>query len=555
MARPGRRFTLALSVAASAALLAACAEPDLTVGVPNTTVRAAPVAPSADPPGDADAAEPSPPADPAGTPPAPASGGGAESESPGDAAPASPDDSPSTGPDEPPQEPTPPPEPSPAAPVEDQPQPVPEETEAPPVPEPGAAIRGLTDATLRVGVIADVETGGVADGRSRSVHVAVEAWAAAVNAAGGLAGRTIEVVTLDAGLFGHTSALAEACAGDIFALVGSDALFDDEGIELLEEPGCNLVDFPARVHSPRRAAAPRTFQAVPVSSEIVNIGALRWVADRQPVRIRSTATFFGDFPTTVIAAEQTAEAARSLGFELVYDPSVSIGESFDPYVEDMIAAGVHHVLWDGDALRLVDLLASTSAAGMAVGVNCGSACHSALFLFSVGGGADGVLIWSPYLPLREEAHNPELAAYRRWLEEVDAGATPDLQGLAAWVAGRLFEEAVGRAIGAGTPEEDPNALSPAAVSAAARLIVNWHGHGLHGATDPGTGDPTPCGVVMGVNGGRLLRFHPVEPGTFDCSPENLFDLEATARLGLDPPVERGTGASSSGDSGTGESGG
>ena len=410
---------------------------------------------------------------------------------------------------------------------------------------------------MRVAVIADVETGGMADGRSASVHTALcrRGPRRSTPPAGGLAGRSVELVLLDAGLFGHELALAEACAGDIFAIVGSDALFDDEGVELMDEPDCGLVDFPARVHTPRRAAAPRTFQAAPFSSDVVNVGALRWVADRQPVRIRSTATFFVDLPVTVIATERTVEAASGVGFELVYDPAVAIGESYAPYVEEMVAAGVHHILWEGDARSLVDLLASTSAAGLAVGLNCGPACHSALFLESAGETAEGVLIWSPYLPVREETHNPELAAYRQWLQVVDPDATPDLLGVAAWSAGRLFEEAVRRAIGAGTPEEDPDVLSPATVAAAARRIVNWHGHGLHGASDPGTGDPTPCGVVMGVSGGRLLRFHPVEPGTFDCSPENLFALEATAQLGLDVPIEPGTAERSSGGSETGASGG
>lgn len=552
MAPSRRRIALAVSIAASAVMLAACAEPDLTTGVPNTTTTAPLGTQSADPAPEAGtAAPPAPPAESAETasgpqpPPdgAPAPAGGATSDDPPTAATA-----------DPAADTVAPTEPAPAEPVEDRLS-AGEQTDPLPGTARGETIPGLTDSLLRVGVIADVETGGVADGRSRSVHSAMEAWTEAVNAGGGLAGRTVELVALDAGLFGHHSALAEACAGDIFAIVGSDALFDDEGAEMLGGSDCALVDFPARVHSPQRAAAPRTFQAVPVSSAVVNVGALRWVADRQPVRIRSTATFFVGFPVTVIAAEQTAEAARSLGFELVYDPSVAITESFAPYVEDMIAAGVHHVLWDGDTHRLVDFLASASEAGLAVGVNCGSACHSGLFLRSAGEAAEGVLIWSPYLPLREEAHNPELAAYRQWLELVDPDATPDLQGVAAWAAGRLFEEAVARAIGAGTPEADPDALSPAAVAAAARRIVKWHGHGLHGGSDPGSGEPTPCGVVMGVSAGRLLRFHPVEPGTFDCSPDNLFDLEATARLGLDVPRESEASDPSPGASGTEESGG
>ena len=531
-----RRATLALAIAAAVTLVAACAEPDLSVGVPNTTTTAAPAARTTEPP--VRAADDVPP-------PTPDDGAG-ETISAGESTPEQlpePPDEAEPRPETPPPAPVPvlPAEPSgdvdpPPAP-EDPPPGPPEPPEPPPTPPPGAQIPGLTGTTLRLAVIADVDTGGVADGRSRSVQVAMQAWAEAVNASGGLAGRTVEVVTLDAGLFGHEAVLAEACAGDVFALVGGDALFDDEGVELLAGPDCDLVDFPARVHSPRRAASPRTFQATPVSNDYVNVGALRWVAERQPVRIGSTATFFVDFPVTVIAAERTAEAARGVGFELVYDPSVVIGESFDPYVEGMAAAGVHHVLWNGDTHRLVELLAALDAAGLTVGVNCGSACDSALFLESAGDTADGVLIWSPYLPLREEIHSPELAAYRQWLAVVDPEATPDLQGVAAWSAGRLFEEAVRRAIGAGTPAEDPEALSPATVAAAAAGIVNWHGHGLHAPSNPGTGEPTPCGVVMGASGGSLFRFHPVQPGSFDCSPENLFALEATAQLGLEFQAE------------------
>ncbi len=515
-----RHLVRTLAVAAVAALLAACAEPDLTVGVPVTapTTTQAPREVTAPPTSVTTTQAPAP--DPADEAP----------EAPPALTPA-----PTPEPVPPPSEPSPPP-PDPASegpPSDPPPDPSPQ-PEPPPAPPRAERFRGLTETLLRVGVIADVETGGVADDRSRSVHTAVQAWAEAVNAAGGLAGRTVEVVTLDAGLFGHEATLTQACAYDLFALVGSDALFDDEGVDLLSDPACNLLDFPARTHSPQRAAAPRTFVATPIPNDIVEVGALRWVAERQPVRIGATATFFVDFPVTVIATEQVVEAARSLGFGFVYDPTVSFGESFEPHVQAMIEAGAFYLLWEGDTHRLVDLLTATAAAGLSLGVSCGTACHGSLFLRSAGEVADGVVIWSRYLPLREEEYSPELSAYRRWLGVVDPEATPDLLGVAAWAAGRLFEEAVLRAVGAGTPGEDLALLSPATVAAAAAGIVNWNGNGLHGVANPGLGDPTPCGVVMGFSGGNLYRLHPVEPGTFDCSPENLFNLRATARLGLDP---------------------
>ncbi len=544
MARTGRRLAQVLAAFAVAALLVACAEPDLTQGVPDTSATALAPTRVSEPARLADEEPPVPePEVDIGAPP-----------------PARPGPEPPSNP-EPPEglDPLPPLPPEPAVSVEPSAEPdlpadpgPPAGSDSPADPEPtdpgppadpeqlppsGARFRGLDAETLRLAVIADVETGGVADDRSVSVHRAMLAWAEAVNAAGGLAGRRVELVLLDAGLFGHESVLAEACSGDVFALVGSDALLDDEGVELLASAECDLLDFPAQVHSPRRAGAPRTFQAVPISNDFVNVSALRWMAERLPVRIRSTATFFLDFPVTVIAAERTAEAARGLQFELIYEPSVSIADDFDSFVAEMAAAEVLHVLWDGDTHRLLDLLQSLQAADLAVGVNCGTACNSALFLEAAGAAAEGVLISSPYLPLREDVYSPELAAYREWLAVVDAEASADLQGVAAWAAGRLFEEAVRRAIGAGTPSEDPAALSPAAVAAAASGIVNWHGHGLHAPSNPGTGEPSPCRVVMGASNGELFRFYPANPGSFDCSPSNLFALEATAQLGLEPPTE------------------
>ncbi len=415
-------------------------------------------------------------------------------------------------------------------------------------------VSGLTSETMKLAVIVDDETGGVADGRSLSAFLAVLSWAESVNAGGGLAGRRVRVGLIDAGLFGHVEALRQVCNGDFFALVGSDALFDEEGLEQLEDPGCGLVDFPARANSPRRASSSVSFYSVPIPAGVVEAGAMRVLAERYPEAVEKAASIFVDFPATVVATEQALEAALGLGYESRYQPTVEFDADFVEQARLLSVLEVSSLIWAGDAFRLAELLSAAAVEGLELQVSCAAACHgvqltelmaaaveaaSARSEGDTAEAASELLTWSPYLPPGEEDYSSELAAYQQWLEEVEPGAKPDVRGVAAWSAARLFEEAVLRAVRGGTPSEDFALLSPETLTEAARGIINWNGRGLHGVTHPGRGAGTPCGVVLSVSAEGWERVRPVERGTFDCSEENLFTLEVTAGLGLDPDVQDG----------------
>ena len=530
------------------ALLASCAHPDLTVGVPpEELITGNSPRPPAEP------AEPVAPPSPAPATAIPSTGSTENGPEAGEV----PTPSTTAAPD---REPPPAETPVPPAPSPPPPDPI---LRQPPVPAAPVRVAGLTESTIKLGVIVDDKTGGVDDGRSTSAFLAVLAWAEALNADGGLAGRRVRVGLIDAGLFGHDEALRQVCEGDFFAVVGSDALFDDEGAEQLSSPECGLLDFPARANSSVRANLPNSFFSVPVPAGMVEVGTLRVMTERHPEAPSSTATIFVNFPTTVVAVEQILEAAMSMGYEVVYDPTVEFDADFSVHSEALEEIGAKMLIWAGDANRLADILDAAAAAEFSFEVACWSACHSAVFLDLLAGRLDApggpnsgpsldpnldvsvsfggeILTWSPFLPPSEQAHGPELQAYRLWLEEVEPGSEPDLKGVAAWAAARLFEEAVLRSVHAGTPREDFDLLTAEAVTDAARGIGNWNGRGLHGVSHPGRGVPTPCGVVLAVSEDGWRRVHPVEPGTFDCSPENLFTLEATAMLGLggeEPEVE------------------
>ena len=87
---------------------------------------------------------------------------------------------------------------------------------------PGTDI-GLTATTIKIGMIADVDTS-LAPGLFQKSVNAVKAWASIVNASGGLAGRQVQVDFCDSKLDPNatTNCVIKACQND-FALVGTSA--------------------------------------------------------------------------------------------------------------------------------------------------------------------------------------------------------------------------------------------------------------------------------------------------------------------------------------------
>ena len=226
---------------------------------------------------------------------------------------------------------------------------------------PASEVPGITDTTIRVGVIADVETGGIADGRSRSAWGGVAAWAEAVNLFGGLGGREIEVVYIDTGLFNHEAAIAQACQGDIFAIVGSDALFDHEGLSQLDGEDCPVLDFPAVAHSPQRQGRAETFLSNPKPPRVAQVGALQVLAETNPDGSDAAAMILlDDLPTSIIRGEKEIEAALSQEYVTVLEPTTQLNSLLcapQELYDQMAAQEVRSLLWPTDGVWLAQFLA------------------------------------------------------------------------------------------------------------------------------------------------------------------------------------------------------
>lgn len=487
---------------------------------------------------------------------------------------------------------------------------------------PAALVPGITDTTIRVGVIADVETGGIADGRSRSAWGGVAAWAEAVNLFGGLGGREIEVVYIDTGLFNHEAAIASVCQGDIFAIVGSDALFDHEGLSQLGGEDCPVLDFPAVAHSPQRQGRAETFLSNPAPPAVIQIGPLQALAETNPEGVDAAAMILlDDLPTSIIRGEKEIEAALSQGYTTVLEPTTQLAallcaptELYDQIVEQ----GVNSLLWPTDGIWLANFLAAgdpgyatgidgengqsdedgssedsadgqassgdENGAGSTGGITgndaseeaadsvsegdeasaspfncpavaepetsadetaprerlsleftlCDATCHRADFSAAFADtptDAANIRLSTHLLPPEEAQLNRDLTQYITTLSFLSRSdsrlpSEPDLQGVAAWAAARLFEEAVRRAI---QPDTDAP-LTTEAVMEAVSAIEEWDAYGLHAPSNPGQKIPTDCFVLLAYEAGEWQRQHPATPGEWDCNPDNLYSLRITGGL-------------------------
>ncbi|MEM7285437.1 MAG: ABC transporter substrate-binding protein [Actinomycetota bacterium] len=409
-----------------------------------------------------------------------------------------------------------------------------------PTPAPFEGEPGISAGEIRIGVIVDISGDAVNDQLSLSALQAVQAWASSLNDLGGLVGRQVVVEPIETSplLADHAVAINIACNRDFFALVGSTALFDGDGLDQLESPQCGIPDFPAVVNSQERLESRVTTVSNPIVNNLWVAGSERWLADTRPDDAAAAATMLLEFPVTLVNGERMIEAAERQGYEFVHRPQIAFDTDF---VDEAVALGESEaalLTWRNDGGRLIDLLGQLAAQEIdrPSVVECGQACYSEAWVDAAGADGDGVSVWLPTLPLEELDTNAELTRYFFLLSGLDADAVPTSTGIAAWASALLFEEAVNIAVGTGTADFDPNAITRSGVIAAADSITQWDARGLHGTSNPSMNVPSACFVVLTLNNGQWERTFPALRGELDCAADNLVNLTITTGLGSEDPT-------------------
>lgn len=366
---------------------------------------------------------------------------------------------------------------------------------------------GVTATTITIGQI--TTTSGPVPGLFQGANDGLDAWAAYMNAHGGIAGRTIKIVRSDDGFNCNTYTNAlKSYASQVFAMVGTFTLEDTCGKSVLAA-NPNLVDVQGTALDPTLYSIPNVFTPTPNPPGFQTTG-YAYIKSQFPNDITHTASLVGS-PAAANGKEQQL-TAESLGYKYVYTRLIGPFETnFTSDILRMKNAGVKIVDLGAVAVNdVADFLQQAAQQNFHPDAVISAPAYDAQLLKLVGDAslADNVYAPLPY-PLylgSDRATVPAVNTFLTWLDKTHPGTSANIYSVSSWAAGMLLLEGM-RSAG--------SAVTQASVIKALDGVHNFNADGLVAPTDPGAHQGTHCVVVAGVRNGQWVRVHPASG--FDCS--------------------------------------
>ncbi len=405
---------------------------------------------------------------------------------------------------------------------------------------------GVTPTTITVTVMADVGSS-IKPGLFLGSINAVKAWAAYMNANGGLACRKVVVKEVDSKLSPDDAknGIATACQNSI-AMVGTTALFlnDVSGMEgctdkagkatglpdiaeLQTEPvhQCSKVSFatlPTGSKCPYSGSGPREFR--------VGFTTYDWYFNKYPNEdLHGVFVIPKDLPSTIAASTPLFRAENKMG--IVSDAEfgksgLDLQTAYTPVAQAMKRYKSNYARNGLDYSGTVLMRKEAKAQGVTTVKiwDCSIQCYDKRLITEGQGSTEGQYVWLNILPMEDgAAANAELAAFLKYDKK------PDGFGEIAWVSGEIFARAVNDTMKANN--DDPNSITRANLLEAIRNIHEFDANGMIPKIDVGAKRGSTCLVGMQVQGDKFVRVDPVEPGTFDCDgdkPPLVFTIDPVA---------------------------
>ena len=391
----------------------------------------------------------------------------------------------------------------------------------------GSPTVGVTPKEVHIATFSDAGFVG-RPGLNQEFFDTADVFAAWCNDRGGIGGRKIVVDQRDTALTNTKARMTESCEQD-FMMVGGGAVFDQDGVETRLR--CLLPDIAGFVVSAKARDSDLVVEPLPNPISSLQIGILNYLAAQFPAATKNVGVLTGDLSTTKAVADQNAEAAKSLGWNLVYSdqyPAAGLAD-WTPYAQKLKDTGVRGLIWVGEPEGLVGLMKSLADIGYRLDFVRTDANHYDQNLITLGGEAlaDGnVYVQSSFAPFEDAKPSNATGQYlRAFADYKPNGKNRTNLGLQAWSAWLLFAEA---AKGCG------DNLTRTCVYNAAKRITTWTGGGLHAATKPSTGATTPCFRVAQATPGGFRTAKGIKPtdGIYNCNPKNVYALKGDYGTGL-----------------------
>lgn len=383
----------------------------------------------------------------------------------------------------------------------------------------GATDKGVSDTTITIGVISDKS--GVVAVPTAGIDGSVDAFVEFCNGLGGINGRRLVLRHYDSKILGEGEVMRQACDDDIFALVGSGSVQDDQGAVTMVQ--CNLVEVAAYTATYVKGLSPRVFSPVPNPGDEYTVGPGKFIAEHFPDAVKKAAILWPNLPVgRTQAARQVDAFEQAAGFDFVHaNPTDVLVQNWGPIVSTLESK---HVEWITDVTTLTEmehlLQAMSDAAWKPTVVDLGQQYYDQ----SLPGkpGTEGALVLTNTVPFEEAGRRPALRVYLRWLKQASPRTPPTTLGVQAFSAGLLFAQAA-RALGSD--------LTRDGLIDQLEKIKRWDGGGLQAPANPGDNEGLRCFLYMQVKGSKFVRYWPKTPtsGTngFDCSAGNSIPMTKT----------------------------
>ncbi len=375
---------------------------------------------------------------------------------------------------------------------------------------------GVTDDTIRIGVISDKENPAVPL-PTVGIEESVKAFVELCNAAGGIDGRTLELQTYDSEISRTEEVTNAACRDDLFALVGDGSVQDQQGVTTREE--CGLPEVAGYAATSTRAQSKDFFSPIPANDPMsMNAGFCQYIAEQFPDAVTKAAMVYSDLPAASVRGRQIIDGCEgAAGYEYVVERAQGIGDTnYNATVADMKAKGVKYLTAVSATSETLALLEEVQTQGLELEVlDLGQQYYDKALADS--GLAEGAFVLTNTAPFSEAGDIPMLQLYLDSMAEVGAGDDKvTTLGVQSFSAGLLFATAAD-ALG--------NDLTREALLTELEGITSWDGGGLHMETNPGERQITDCFLYLTVTDGEFVREHPDDG--FDCDPDHLYTSDKT----------------------------
>ena len=380
----------------------------------------------------------------------------------------------------------------------------------------GATETGVTDTTIKIGVISDKS--GVVAVPTAGIDGSVDAFVQFCNSLGGIHGRKLVLAHYDSKILNEGEAMRQACDDGVFALVGSGSVQDDQGAVTMVQ--CGLVEVAAYTATFVKGLSPRVFSPLPNPGTQYAVGPGKFIAKQFPDAVKKAGILWPNLPVgRTQAARQRDAFEQGAGFTFVYaNPTDVLVQNWGPIVSVLKGKGVDWITDVTTVSEMEHLLEAISDAGWKPSViDLGQQFYDA----SLPGkpGTDGAFVLTNTTPFEEADRSPALQVYLQWLRKASRSTPPTTLGVQAFSAGLLFAQAAA-ALG--------SHLTRDGLIGQLRGIKTWDGGGLQAPADPGDNQGLHCFLYMRVHGNKFERYWPKLPtdGTsgFDCSPANSMQM-------------------------------